>query len=647
MEHRYVLIIIEDDPAHAEAIRRALSFHENDCNIIVVDTLNEFEKIVHNITPDLVLADINLPDGNAFSLLKGELESQPWPVVVMTSFGDEEMAVKALKTGALDYVVKSPESFRNMEHIVNRNMREWRNIVKSRENEKKFRSLFETMNQGVIYQDLNGKVVSANPAALKILGSIQGVPASISLQPENWHAIDEDCKPVETDSLPSVIAVKTGEPVKDKILGVHNAELNEYKWLLVSAVPQYQHQSNRPYQVFTTLTDITELKRTGLELKIAKERAEETDRLKSAFMANMSHEIRTPMNGILGFADLLKTQNPSESQNKYIEIIEMSGRRMLEIINDLIDISKIESGKMVVKITNVNIPGLIEELHSFFLPEAKHRGIELKIYVELPFNFQVETDQTKVAQILTNLIKNALKFTRTGYVEIGCKFGGLSQLYFYVKDTGKGIRRELQQKIFDRFRQGDNTHTEFQEGVGLGLSISRSLVEMLGGKIGLESEIGQGSTFFFTIPFTEKAAMKSEDEASALPGSFSGVNILIAEDDQPSYFLLKEILEAKNIQCYHVNNGRDAVEMVKIHSDINMVLMDVRMPGMSGLQATQEMKKIKSDLPIIAQSAFVNDADIQNAIEAGCNDYLVKPIKINDLLKKIAEYCLPVMPETD
>lgn len=639
MEHRYILIIIEDDPAHAEAIRRALSIYENDCNIMVAGTLDEFEKLVLEITPDLVLADINLPDGNAFSLLKGELENQPWPVVVMTSFGDEEMAVKALKSGALDYVVKSPESFRNMEHIVNRNMREWRNIIKSRENEKKFRSLFETMNQGVIYQDVNGQVLSANPAAFRILGAAPGVPSVISLQPENWQAIDEDCKPVATDSLPSVIAIKTGEAVKDKIIGVLNPEQNEYKWLLVSSVPHQQHL-RRPYQVFTTLTDITELKRTELELKIAKERAEETDRLKSAFMANMSHEIRTPMNGILGFADLLKTQNPSESQHKYIEIIEMSGRRMLDIINDLIDISKIESGKMEVKITNVNIPGLLEELHSFFSPEAKHRGIDLKLYVELPFDFQVETDQTKVAQILTNLIKNALKFTRTGFVEIGCKLGGLSQLYFYVKDTGKGIRRELQQKIFDRFRQGDNTHTELQEGVGLGLSISRSLVEMLGGKIGVESEVSKGSTFFFTIPFTEKAALnKGIEEADAFPGSFACINILIAEDDQPSYYLLKEILEAKNINCYHVNNGRDAVEMIKMHSDINLVLMDVRMPGMSGLQATRQMKQINSDLPIIAQSAFVNDADIQNAIEAGCSDYLVKPIKINELLKKIADYC--------
>jgi signal transduction histidine kinase/DNA-binding response OmpR family regulator len=647
MKTSYILIIIEDDPAHAEAIKRAMSVYRNSCNLIVVPTLKEFSKTIENVIPDLVLADVNLPDGSAYSLLKGDIEHQPWPVIVMTSYGDEEMAVKALKSGALDYIVKSPESFRNIEHILNRNIREWHLIQKSRENEKKFRSLFENMSQGVIYQDANGEVISANEAIHSILGIDGNLPKGIFLNPDNWNAIQENCSPFPKEELPTEIALKSGSPVKDVVIGIYNQQQKEYKWMLVNAVPLFKDKSSSPYQVFSTYTDITELKRTEQELKTAKERAEMADKLKSAFMANMSHEIRTPMNGILGFADLLKNESPSVSQNKYIEIIEMSGRRMLEIINDLIDISKIESGKMEVKKTNVNIPSLIEELSAFFQPEAQQRNIELRTNVDVPFNFQIETDHTKLAQIITNLVKNALKFTRTGYVEIGCKVESLSKLYIYVKDTGKGIRKELQDKVFDRFRQGDNSHTETREGVGLGLSISKSFVEMLGGEIAVESEVGKGSTFFFTIPFAEKAVPAnkksgSDNDTVTIPCT----NILIAEDDEASYYLLKEVFNKNNILSYHVNNGKDAVEMVRMHSDINIVLMDMRMPGMNGLEATREMKKINPQLPILAQSAFANEADVKKAIEAGCVDYIEKPIRINELLRKIASYCIQEKLET-
>ncbi|HEX3007706.1 MAG TPA: response regulator [Bacteroidales bacterium] len=653
------IIILEDEPAHAELIRRNLTDSQNGCNITVAGTLSEFRQIVSYVQPDLVIADMNLPDGNALSLLQGSVESQPWPVLLMTSFGDEELAVRALKSGAMDYMVKSPEAIKNIRYVVNRNIREWRNIRKSRlaeiamrESEKKFRTLFETMAQGVVYHDADGSIFEANPAALKILGlSLAQIKNRNSIDPR-WRAIHEDGSPFPGETRPAYISLQTGQEVKDVVMGVFHPQLNDYRWLMVNSIPQFHEGEDKPYQVFTSFTDITELKQTqemlqrqNEELKAAKEKAEESDRLKSAFMANMSHEIRTPMNGILGFADLLKAPNLSgESQKKFIEIIELSGRRMLDIINDLIDISKIESGQVEINKERFHIGDLMDELLDFFTPEAKRREIRMSCRVNLPSSMlYIRTDRTKLAQIITNLIKNALKFTgKGGYITFGCSVQDKNHIYFWVEDNGRGIRKELQEKIFDRFRQGEVSQTEIHEGVGLGLSITKALVEMLGGEIGVDSEPDRGSEFYFSLPYKKQessAETKSEEDDSDSAASFPCVNILIAEDDQPSYLLLKEILLQNNINSYHVSNGRDAVEMIKDHSDINLVLMDVKMPVMDGLEATREIKKVRAEVPVIAQSAFASESNIRNALEAGCSDYITKPIRINVLLSKIAEHC--------
>lgn len=498
------LIILEDEPAHAEAIKRSLSDSVNDCRILVASSLKEFDNIVKDILPSLVLADINLPDGTAFSMLRDNIDKQPWPVVVMTSYGDEETAVKAIKMGALDYIVKSPEAFRNIEHVVKRNLREWHIIQKSRESEKKFRMLFERMSQGVIYQDDNGRITEANFAAEKITGyNLEQMKESDFFNPGPWVNIGDDGSLITGEEHPAFTALRTGLPVTDRIMGIFHQRTDEFIWLLLDAVPQFRNEEYRPYQVFTAFTDITELKVTEMELKRAKAKAEESDRLKSAFLANMSHEIRTPMNGILGFADLLTEPGISEDeQNMYIEVINSSGRRMLEIVNDLIDISKIEAGQIEIKKENTNIPRLLDELKIFFMPEAEKKGIILTGNIKLPSGeFYVETDKGKLAQIITNLLKNALKFTgKNGFIELGCMLRNDSYVFFYVKDTGAGIRKELQETIFERFRQGDRASEH--DGVGLGLAISKAYVEMLGGEIGIESEPGKGSTFFFTLPYS-------------------------------------------------------------------------------------------------------------------------------------------------
>lgn len=635
------IIIIEDEPAHAEAIRRYLTASGNNCTVKVAGTLAEFSELIANSVPDLVIADINLPDGTAFSLLRSDPEDQLWPVLIMTSFGDEEVAVKAIKSGALDYIVKSPEAFRNIEHVINRNLREWRNIQISRENEKKFKFLFETMEQGVIYQDQNSKITAANPAAQKITGFSLAEMQDISFFEHGpWFNISDDSTILPSEDHPSIVANRTGKPVREKIMGFQNRANDRFVWLLVSSVPYFRKNRNEPYQVFTTLTDITEMKLSEIELKNAKKKAEESDRLKSVFMANMSHEIRTPMNGILGFADLLKTPELSgESQKMYIEAINSSGKRMLDIINDLIDISKIESGQTELRNEKTNIPDLLRELILFFKPEAEKKNITLKASIKLPSDeFIINTDRTKLAQVITNLVKNALKFTHSGgVVELVCCLKDNMALCICVRDNGIGVRKELQEKIFERFRQGDSA--DEHDGVGLGLAISRAYIEMLGGHIDIESEPGKGSDFFFTLPVPEvvKTYRQIEIEENK-PGIPHRLTILVAEDDDISYFLIRETLNRSNINSLHASNGSEAVNIVKSGKDIDLILMDIKLPVLNGLDATREIKKLKPEIPVIAQSAYVSQEEIQGAIDAGCDDYISKPVDIDELLKKIKKF---------
>lgn len=638
------VLIIEDEPAHAEAIRRYLSSSENECEVIIAASLEEFNNITSKITPDLVIADINLPDGSALSILKGDMEDLPWPVLIMTSFGDEEIAVKAIKSGALDYIVKSPEAFRNISHVVKRNLREWRNIQRIRESERKFRILFETMDQGIIYLNSSGSITACNSAAERITGyTLEEMQDMPFFDHGPWIFFHEDGSYSSGEGHPASIALRSGLPVIDKVMGIQNPGSAKFAWLLVSAVPQYRRDGSEPYQVFTTLTDITRLKTTELELKTSKEKAEESDRLKSVFMANMSHEIRTPMNGILGFAELLKSPELSgDSQKMYIEAISSSGKRMLDIINDLIDISRIEAGQTEIRKENTNIHSLLRELLMFFKPEAENKGIELKPEIKLQRDFVIETDKTKLAQIITNLLKNALKFTDRGSIVLGCRKDNEHQLLFHVKDTGMGIRSDLQDKIFERFRQGDRAGEH--EGVGLGLAISKAYVEMLGGKIKLESEPDKGSAFFFTLPYSEQVKKTTDSIASQSQTVEQAPDlcILVAEDDDLSYTLIREALKRINVSTCRARNGREAVDIALSHNNISLILMDIKLPVLGGLDATREIKKVKPEIPVIAQSAYVSQADIRNSLEAGCDDYLTKPIDIKLLLNKILRHNLPV-----
>lgn len=379
------------------------------------------------------------------------------------------------------------------------------------------------------------------------------------------------------------------------------------------------------------------------DLLTAKTKAEESDKLKTAFLANMSHEIRTPMNGILGLTDMLmKSDLDEKTRSDYLAMVNSNGKLLLGLVNDIIDISKIESSQIDLNESEFSLNSLMNELHCFILAE---KMVKQKETLELKYSPGFEddksfifSDKTKIRQVLINLIGNAIKFTQEGEVEFGYKQDNQGDLLFYVRDTGIGIPMEKLKLVFDRFTQADQSLTRPYGGSGLGLAISRGFVQAMGGEIWVESKEKQGSVFYFTIPYKPvKKYVAKAPEASASPADFHWENlkILIVEDNIISFKLLEISLKRTGCSILHAGNGQEAIDKVKEDKEIGLVLMDIQLPVMNGYDATVEIKKIRPELTVIAQTANALDEDRNRCLEAGCADYITKPIVLDKLLHLI------------
>ncbi|PKP31408.1 MAG: hypothetical protein CVU00_12690 [Bacteroidetes bacterium HGW-Bacteroidetes-17] len=384
------------------------------------------------------------------------------------------------------------------------------------------------------------------------------------------------------------------------------------------------------------------LKAANLELAKAKVKAEESDRLKSAFLANMSHEIRTPMNSILGFSDLLRyTDNPVERE-EYIDIITKNGDVLLNLLNDILDLSKIEGSQLHIKPTVVDVFELMSELEQVYLAKLKKlKNQDIAFKVAMPSGVEklhITTDRTRLFQVLVNLIDNAIKFTEEGFVVFGCEILG-STARFYVKDTGIGIKKSDLNIIFERFGQVRGPFDGKYGGSGLGLSISKKLVELLGGNLTVESKINHGSEFSFSLPLMAKIMRKPYNRIiTGISNKLNDKTILVVEDVDSSRVLIERLLAPLNVHVISACNGEDALKICQKHNDINLVLMDLKLPKMSGFEATTQIKKLNKNIYVIAQTALAFDYDKQKSIDCGCDDYLTKPIKHKSLMNTISKY---------
>ncbi len=414
---------------------------------------------------------------------------------------------------------------------------------------------------------------------------------------------------------------------------------NQWKWIL-AAGKVCEWSGDKPRRMVGIHTDIDYRVKMEEKLKEAIRRAEESDKLKSAFLANMSHEIRTPMNGIIGFMDLMESPDTTETQRKeYSEIIRTSSRRLLDIVNDLINISKIEAGQIEIQESVINLKNLFDEIQVQYAPVIDEKvRFEIKGADQIPEE-NILVDQSKLYQVFSNLISNAAKFTLEGEITIGCSLQA-DMIEFYVKDTGEGIDPVYQDIIFDRFRQADARPSRLKGGTGLGLSICKAYIEKIGGEIWLESEKGKGSTFYFTVPYKPVEYIKSDDET--LKGERSnfkkGGVILIVEDELYNYLFAEYVLKDHGYRIIHSESGQKAIEYIRLYPEIGLVIMDIRLPDISGYEVTREIKMMRPDLPVIALTALALSGDRESALAAGCDDYLKKPITKEKLIESISYF---------
>lgn len=388
-----------------------------------------------------------------------------------------------------------------------------------------------------------------------------------------------------------------------------------------------------------------ERKKANQQLKQAKEKAEEADKLKTAFLANMSHDLRTPMNSIIGFSELLKDTNSDVEKLEYVNTIIRNGEMLLALLNDIVDLSKIEAGQIKVQPRVVDLSEVMSNIYANYKEKRDstkgYEKLDLELKISLGENAIYNVDDARIYQIMGNLLDNALKFTKEGSIEFGCEKEG-DKIRFNVKDTGVGIPEEKQEEIFTRFGQLKETLDDNPKGTGLGLAICKNLVHLLGGELKVKSEEGKGSVFYFDLELENadyeivkedvESPVKKEDK------NWASKTILVVEDIDSNLKMIQIALQKTKVNILAANTGEKAIEICKNMKDIDLVLMDLRLPGISGLETTKEIRQIHKTLPIIAQTALCMGDERKLSLDAGCDDYLAKPVKPDKLIDTISKY---------
>ncbi len=490
-----------------------------------------------------------------------------------------------------------------------------------------FEAIFELVPAQIWYKDIHNRFLRVNRQVCNDIG--------LTKEEIEGHSAEELFPDFAKQFFDDDLEVFKSRRPKLGISEQINASSGDIRWLHTDKIPVFG-DNGEVNGLIAFVNDITERKLNEEGIIKAKEKAEESDRLKSALLNNMSHEIRTPMNAIMGFSDLM-AEADGDMKNQYAAIIRQSSNQLLTLIDDMIQLSRLQSEKMPLNKVKFYPANLVAEVSGMFnLPEVRK---EIEIVLNIPDRYKelvILSDADKVRQVLTNFVSNALKYTSKGSVEIGFDLKE-NNIEFYVKDTGIGIPDQEQDRIFESFYRGKQALSSAIRGTGLGLSITKELVDLMGGRVGVSSEQNKGSRFYFSIPYIASEMEKTGEQPAGNTISTPDRALLIVDDEFINYQYLEILLRNSVKRVDHAANGKVAVDMVH-KNRYNLILMDMKMPVMSGIEATKILKKQFPELPIIAQTAFSLPEEKASALQAGCDDFLSKPIKKEELLEVISKY---------
>jgi PAS domain S-box-containing protein len=601
--------------------------------------------VEHDI--DAILSDERMPGLSGHEFLRRAKEVSKATRVMISGYADVTALTEAVNSGQIFAYVSKPWDPLALKATVSAAVAQFKLVQEIEHEQGLLRALMESVPDLIYFKDRELRFTRVNQAHARTLGAKDSADCIGRSDSDYFDSGDALRWRLEEEEI-----ARSGQPQIDRIGQVRNSRGN-LCWMSTTKIPIFD-RSGQFSGIAGISRDITALKNSEIVLREQKASAELANRAKSVFLSNMSHEMRTPMNAILGMADLLSESPLNPKQRDYVRVFQKAGANLLHLINDILDLSKVESGHFELEAIDFDLGALLEKTIEMMAPRAEDRGLKLTFEISPEVALGLVGDPNRLRQILINLIGNALKFTPRGSVTLGVEQdpgGAAGWLRFSVIDTGIGIAADKAEMIFESFTQADSSTTRMYGGTGLGLSISKGLVELMGGRIACTSELGQGSTFSFTAPFEirkeKEIADSAEPAAVAIPQAgaapqSNATRVLIVEDCEENLILTKAYLEDSGFELEEAENGQIAVEKV-ISSKPDLVLMDLQMPVMDGLQATRAIRQWETEMhaprrPILALTAHAAEEEVSRSLEAGCTEHLTKPIKKATLLEAISRH---------
>ncbi|OSM04341.1 hybrid sensor histidine kinase/response regulator [Magnetofaba australis] len=640
------ILLVDDQPLTAHLLERMVR-SEPELQLHYCGDPTEAEQAALSLNPSVILLDLNMPKIDGLTLLttlRQRAQTSDTPIIMLSVEENPQFKARAFELGANDYLVKLPDQ----KEVVARlryHANAYFNIKRRQEAEERYRNLFETSRDALFLANADSDVIiDCNEAGMILLAQVKQDVVGRRLD----HALpttDDDFHP----RMRSMLRREGRAHATDITLIKSNGQPTHAD---ISTVLFYQGSQRLAQWI---VRDVSERKRAE-EATIAREVAEASNGAKSEFLAVMSHEIRTPMNAIIGMTDILTITDLDVEQAECVSTIQEAGRNLLSLINDILDLSKVEAGKFAPDKGRFLLTDIVESVLSILLPRAREKGLEVVVEIPPEVSNELEGDSKRLRQVLLNLLGNAVKFTDSGTISLTVAPTSEEALTFRVEDTGIGIPDHKQEDIFLPFTQVDSSNSRAFGGTGLGLAICRRFIEAMGGELNVQSTLGKGSVFEFTLNLTAPTHIASPSDALAAPFAASPANsdapavlpdyaqtrLLLVEDDRINQKVFNGLLKRLGLRVEIAENGQQALERL-LAEPFDLVFMDCQMPIMDGFTAARQWRQTEAEqrrphTPIIAITAFALDGDREKCLEAGMDDYLPKPIQAGELERVIAHW---------